>query len=348
MALFRKKQEAAPASPPTAPKEAHPPPIEFMKPEEWPVTGSLLESLRAGDWRLVHDTIEAEADPRNRDSMISHVSQVEQSPDEWVAAVPHSSIPLTVRGEFRTHEAWRKRGSGRAETVTQEGWRGFSEQLDLAATDLRRATEVDPDDPSPWSAMVTVGMGLSVPKDEILRFVAESDARYPGLFSTYQAGVQALAQKWGGSHRLMFDFVDDALRRLPDGSEGIAAVPKAHAEMYTYLEFFDKDDVSKRAYFRDPVVASDMGGSANRSIFSPGYEQSLNVRKIWSHFAFCLVYISDNFPEHRAMTAELFLSIGDLIPPQPWQLGQRKGVAERLYPRLRKISLNRAQSEVAG
>ncbi len=346
MALFRKKQEPGPTAPPTppsAPKEPPPPPITFLTDEEWPVTGPLLVSLRQGDWRLVQDAIDAEPDPRNRDNMIQMVSLVEHFPDEWVSSVPNSAIPLTVRGMVSMHEAWRKRGGGRAETVTQEGWRGFAEHLDLAAADLRRAAELDPASPYPWSAMVTVGMGLSLPKDDIVRFVAESDARFLGLLSTYRSAVVALAQKWGGSHRLMFDFVDDALRRLPDGNEGIAAVPKAHVEMYTYLRDFDKDKVAKRAYFKDPVIASDMAGCVNRSISSPSYVESLNLRSIQSHFAYCLVYITDVFPEHRPMAAELFLALGDLVPAQPWKLGERKGAAEALYPKLRRIALNRAE-----
>src|SRR5208282_2638180 len=67
---------------------------------------------------------------RNANSVCQIVHQAGPS-YQWLA--------LTLDGEREINEAWRVRGGGYANTVTKEGWQGFSDYLAKARKDLTQA-----------------------------------------------------------------------------------------------------------------------------------------------------------------------------------------------------------------
>ncbi|MDH7501935.1 MAG: hypothetical protein QHJ82_04360 [Verrucomicrobiota bacterium] len=58
-------------------------------------------------------------------------------------------------------EAWKARGSGWANTVTPEGWKGFEDHLAKARAALTQAWKLHPQRPLAPCCMVTVAMGDS-------------------------------------------------------------------------------------------------------------------------------------------------------------------------------------------
>jgi hypothetical protein len=336
MALFRKR--SVPVPPPAKTAD---PPVVFVPVQDQPTLRPLVDALGGGDWRPAHEALEATVGWGDRLVVLDALQHAPSFPDDWVTSAPSSAFPLVARGAFHIRQAWKARGSGRAHDVTQDGWRGFTEHLDLAADDLQRAMETSASDPTPWAYMVTVAMGLSMPKDEIIRIVAESDARALGLRHVYARATTALSHKWGGSHQLMLDFVRDAAVRLPDGSEGLDCVAGAHIEVYTYLKNFEKNEAEQTAYFKQADVASELADAADRSVFSPEYRRTLVTRSLWSDFAFCMALVGDAFPEHRPMSAELFRLLGDDIPPVPWELAYGYGAAPSVCAAVRRVALQR-------
>ena len=79
--------------------------------------------------------------------------------DAWCAAAPESAYAHLVRGEHLIGFAWEARGSGWANTVSDEGWRLFAERLSLARAALERAAELDPTLSLVPAALITVGRG---------------------------------------------------------------------------------------------------------------------------------------------------------------------------------------------
>ncbi len=316
---------------------------QFVRTRDDPVVLPLFEGFTQGEWRPVQEAFDAGMSWSDRNTIFYELGDVDAFPDDWISAMPDSGTPLTARGAFYIRHAWKERGTGRAHNVTDEGWRGFTEYLDLALADLQRAVELSPDDPTPWASMISVAMGLSLPKDEILRLVAEADLRSPGLACVYSRATTALAQKWGGSHRLMFDFAEDTTRRLPDGSAGLTCVAYAHVEAYTYLKNFDKDKVATKAHFKSPSVAAQVGDAADRSVLSAAYLPDLSSPVQRSYFAFCLTFIGDTFREHRAASSQLFQMLGDAVPESPWTLAYGFTAAPQVCAGVRKVALNRVQ-----
>jgi hypothetical protein len=70
---------------------------------------------------------------------------------EWLA--------LVLEGEHEISEAWRLRGSGYANTVSDAGWKGFTEQLATARNSFTQAWKLRPDLPLAPSRMITVSLG---------------------------------------------------------------------------------------------------------------------------------------------------------------------------------------------
>ena len=75
------------------------------------------------------------------------------------AAMPGKPEPLVFKGRFYADYAWDARGNGYADTVTEEGWKGFHERLAVAAEALSKAYALDPGSPAASTEMIKVMMG---------------------------------------------------------------------------------------------------------------------------------------------------------------------------------------------
>jgi len=79
-------------------------------------------------------------------------------------------LALVLEGENEIGEAWKARGGGYANTVSESGWRGFSKHLALARKDFTRAWELKPNLPLAPCRMIYVSLGDSDSKEMRLWF----------------------------------------------------------------------------------------------------------------------------------------------------------------------------------
>ena len=70
-------------------------------------------------------------------------------------------LAQTLRGEKEIQLAWAARGNGMADTVTEDGWKGFNQHLALARKALNKAWRLDPSEPLAPSRMIYVSLGSS-------------------------------------------------------------------------------------------------------------------------------------------------------------------------------------------
>ena len=98
-----------------------------------------------------------------------------------------------------------KRGTGYADTVTEEGWKGFKENSTKAAEFFTKAWEIDPKLPYAAAAMIEVAMSgddkLSS-RDWFDRAVA-AQMDYKLAYNHY---LWSIRPRWGGSHKKMYQF----------------------------------------------------------------------------------------------------------------------------------------------
>lgn len=137
-------------------------------------------------------------------------------------------LSLVVDGNYHIDEAWRARGSGTADSVSEKGWEGFSSHLGQARTSLTKAWQLRPDLPEAASRMITVAMadpadyGAQQMRQWFDRALA-AQLDDPHAWSDFRWGLRP---RWSGSL--------EAMRAL-----GVAAVNTGRFDTDVPRKFFD-------------------------------------------------------------------------------------------------------------
>lgn len=117
-----------------------------------------------------------------------------------------------IGGGFHISAAWAWRGSGWAQNVTEEGWRGFFAHLQHARDCLAKAHELHPEYPEAATRMITVAMGggdrLNVDAREWFDKATSAQIDHLDAHSRYR---NALLPRWGGSYKEMYDVAVECL-----------------------------------------------------------------------------------------------------------------------------------------
>src|SRR6185503_2616393 len=72
---------------------------------------------------------------------------------------PNEPFVYQIKGRFHIDEAWNSRGSGYSDSVTEKGWKGFTDHLNTAAEALEIAWKLGPTNPHIAVEMLTVELG---------------------------------------------------------------------------------------------------------------------------------------------------------------------------------------------
>lgn len=138
--------------------------------------------------------------------------------DAWVAAAPRSPWARATRADFHVAWAWDARGSGYANTVTEEGWRLFGERLRQAAADIEAALELDPKNEVALVVRMTVATGLGVEPEVAARWFQPIESFDPPLFGAWNRYLNYLMPKWHGDEegKEMWALARRAVKEHPD------------------------------------------------------------------------------------------------------------------------------------
>ena len=213
--------------------------------------------------------------------------------DEWTQAHPSSSVAWTVRGAHGIKWGWEARGGGKAESVQDQSWQLFWQRLEQAEQDLRKAAELDPADPVPWTYLVISARGLERGVPEIGERLKQAHARRPWHHFAFSQALQGFAKKWGGTHELMFDLARQVQSGAPDGASAHTVVAEAHVERWLYMASWDKDEASALSYFRTQPVPDEIRQAAERCIWSDHYERPRLAPFDQNFFTYCFFRMHD-------------------------------------------------------
>jgi len=124
---------------------------------------------------------------------------------------PNESASWLFKGEAYTEMAWHARGSGFANTVTEEGWKLFKERLTVAQEALEKAWALNPKDPRIAVDMMYVNLGLSGGREQMeLWFSRAMELDANNYDACYQKSFY-LEPKWNGSDEEMLAFGRECL-----------------------------------------------------------------------------------------------------------------------------------------
>lgn len=142
-------------------------------------------------------------------------------------------LALMFQGQHERNEAWAARGNGFADSVTEEGWKGFSEHLGEAQKYFSKGWELRPDLPFAATQMMSVSLGTSG-LEEMRHWFDRAVAVQvdnPEAWSTLRWGLRP---RWYGSHKAMLAFGVTALKTGRFDSE-------APGELYNAISDIESD-----------------------------------------------------------------------------------------------------------
>jgi hypothetical protein len=95
---------------------------------------------------------------------------------------------------------------------------------------LRRAAELAPEDPVPWSVLLHCVSGSTDDPGELDEIFARVQELGPDLYSANQVRLGALTRKWYGSQEQALAFARERTQDLPPGHPLLALVASVHIE----------------------------------------------------------------------------------------------------------------------
>lgn len=116
----------------------------------------------------------------------------------WVSSHPTSITAPVAQANAYLAYAWKARGNGFADTVTDDGWRLFEQRAKLAEATLKRAATLREKCPEWYLAMFLVAQANNWNSEERAALVQEATAFEPDYYYFYQQQAYMLLPKWGG------------------------------------------------------------------------------------------------------------------------------------------------------
>jgi len=133
-----------------------------------------------------------------------------------------------VRGLHYIRLAWEKRGGNFAHVVSEEGLHGFRDYLHKAASDFKRAAEMNPDDPCAAASMVEVCKGLGIENKAMEEWFQKAVTADPCAFRAYINKFEYLTPKWHGTRRQLSQFSKQCYENSPESS-------RIYTMMFNYI-----------------------------------------------------------------------------------------------------------------
>lgn len=191
----------------------------------------------------------------------------------------------TLIGRTHIWLAWRQRGNGFANTVTQDGWKGFADELVAARSALEQAQRLGPGRWEPAILLLTVlmGEGGDGTAAQLDAQIAKVQKRCPDHPVAAQRLIMALRPRWHGDTRTMLEHglawsrSDDYTGFMP--WSGLAALDALDDELQrsgaAYRQpgvaaAFERVATGYLASVRAPLSAERIHGEAFRGLFLGG------------------------------------------------------------------------------
>lgn len=118
--------------------------------------------------------------------------------EKWAADQPGSITAQICLADALTSYAWNARGSGYANTVSDEGWKLFTDRLARAWDILKTARSLPAKCPGWFSAAQTVALGQGWSRDDYMAMVDQAIADYPAYGEFYTNTCYWLTPRWYG------------------------------------------------------------------------------------------------------------------------------------------------------
>ncbi len=260
------------------------------------------ERFPVGFWKLhmFYATMERTGfESSTEDDWLKHLTQLRR----WVSKNPKSATAQIALAKAYAVYAWRVRGGGFADTVSQSAWKMFGERGAEARRILENAATGPVNDPEYYVAMIQVAQIQGWDRSELRSLAERAIAYAPGYYYYYRLVAELLLPRWGnGQPGDSEKFVTASADRI-GGDEG--------DEIYFYVSTYlfmlaNSNDEVKSMLANMSWQRMQKGFAALEKHYGPSLT-NMNM----------LAYMAGRYDD--AILAEtLFARIGDQFDPNTW------------------------------
>ncbi len=221
---------------------------------------------------------------------------------EWIAAYPDSITARVAYADFFVDYAWHARGTGYANTVSQEGWKLMDERLAKARDILAAARALPMKDAVWWSVSLSVALGQGWSRDDYDALMKDAKSYSPVYWSCDISRAYSLLPRWHGEPGDWEDYALQASR----AENGLGA--EIYARIVMNLAGY-YDNVFEETKASWPKTRD--GLEAMRKKY-PDFHEVAN-------WAAKLAVLAKDYPE----ASRMFALLGDSYDPDVWQDAQQ-------------------------
>ena len=147
---------------------------------------------------------------------------------------PREALALLVRAEFNIQYGWHARGTGFADSVTEEGWKLFKEKLTVSKESLQTAWDLRPSDERIPLEMLTVVTALDGGRAEMEKWFSRAMALNTNGYDACLRKLMFLEPKWHGSPEAMLQFGTECVTSTNWGGWVPLILVEAHDTLERY------------------------------------------------------------------------------------------------------------------
>jgi hypothetical protein len=247
-----------------------------------PDRDAAVSELRARQWSALTARVAAQS-PQGALVLLDDLGNAVDT-DANLSGLSEAAGGKTILGALRVGIAWRHRGAGVGETVTEQGFRRFERSLSTAQQALQEAAQADPNDGLAYAYLFRVHKGLGDRRrlDQILpNFLAAARKPVGGL-SMYADAVSA---KWLGDDKQALAFARAHADSAPPASHGL--IPDVHFTCAVARAM--SGDAEAEQYFLSPDVRAEV--VAAHENFAAAAPESDTLTAQYAHSAFSLAFL---------------------------------------------------------
>lgn len=118
---------------------------------------------------------------------------------DWIRYEPSSPTPRIALADTYEDFAWKARGNGFADSVTQQDWKLFERRMEKAYETLDGSQGLGRNDPEWYNAMLSVAVDQGWNRTRTEAIADEALSRYPGYFYAIREAADYFLPKWYGA-----------------------------------------------------------------------------------------------------------------------------------------------------
>lgn len=166
---------------------------------------------------------------------------------------PKAAAAYFVKGQFYYEFAWRARGGGYADKVSEQGWKPFKENLEVAEKAFNQAWALDPGDFRIPTEMIEMAVSQQKARPEMEQWFDRAMNLNTNNYSACLKKLRYLSPKWYGSPEEMTRFGRECVESPKWGGRVPLILVDAHWQLAQFLS-----PAQRRVYWQDTGVWTDI------------------------------------------------------------------------------------------